>query len=231
MHRRVMTLAVSLISLMILGAWATWTLAQQNPPDGTFVRAADGTVYAVSSGAKIRLAPLADSGNILALLRDGPSAASVDELNAAMAAVAPTPVISNPAQTLIGQSARVCAEVGFPFQQDIVDAQWQKTVAGRDATGNAMWAVVFVNMTNLTNNDLAAYRGATPAFYLADERGRRFDGDLGRFFDQQHQLAADNGFAAYEAQLKPGVTEERVIAFEVAPDAQRLTMTSVAQCG
>jgi len=231
MHRRVTTIAVSLISLMILGAWVTWTLAQQNPLDGTFVRAADGTVYAVSSGAKIRLVPLADPGNILASLRDGPSAASVDELNAAMAAVAPTPVISNPAQTLIGQSARVCAEVGFPFQGDIVDAQWQKTVAGRDATGNAMWAVVFVNMTNLTNNDLAAYRGATPAFYLADERGRRFDGDLGRFFDQQHQLAADNGLAAYDAQLKPGVAEARAIAFEVAPDAQRLTMTSVAQCG
>jgi len=228
MARRV---ALLMSTLAVLAVAATWSLAQQSVPDGSFLRAADGTIYAVSSGAKIRLVPAADTGNLLSTLRDGPSAATVDELNAAIAAVMPTPVILNPVQPLIGQSARVCAEPGIAFQADVVDAEWQKNVVGRDATGTAMWAVVFVNLTNLTNADVAPYRGGTPAIQLVDERGRSFAGDIGfALFDFQNQLAQANGLTTFSAPVRPGIAEQRVIGFEVAPDVQRLTLASQGTC-
>ena len=65
-------LFVCLASFGALVAGAALSLAQPGVPEGTFVRSGDGTIYAVSSGAKIRIAAAPDPGIL-------------DELNAAMA--------------------------------------------------------------------------------------------------------------------------------------------------
>jgi hypothetical protein len=94
-----------------------------------------------------------------------------------------------------------------------------------------MWAVVFVNMTNLTNTETNPTRGPTPAIKLVDERGRVFEGTLGgTLFDLQQTLASANGLNSFDRYVRPGITEERVIAFEVAPDVQRLTVVSQVAC-
>jgi hypothetical protein len=232
MIRRNVAVILSFAALVVIIVGRSQTLAQPGAPEGTFLRADDGTVYAVGSGARIRLVAAPDTANVLGTLRDGPTAANADELFAALAAVRPTPVITSPVQPLIGQGARVCAESGIAFQADITDAAWQKTVTGRDARGNAMWAVVFVNMTNLTNADVGPYRGVTPAFKLVDERNRDHEGNIGFdiFFDLQNDLARENGLPTFSTALRPGVAEPRVIAFEVPPDVQRLNLATQAAC-
>jgi hypothetical protein len=232
MMRRNLAVIVSLAALVVIVVGGSRSLAQPGAPEGAFLRANDGTIYAVGSGAKIRLIPAPDSANVLGTLRDGPTAANADELIAALAAVRPTPVITNPVQPLIGQSARVCAEQGIAFQAEITDAAWQRTVTGRDARGNAMWAVVFVTMTNLTNADVGPYRSVTPAFKLVDERNRNHEGNIGFdiFFDLQNDLARENGLPTFSTVLRPGIAEPRVIAFEVPPDVQRLSLASQANC-
>ena len=153
---------------------------------------------------------------------------NADELYAAMAATAPPPVFSNPAETLIGQSVRICNDDG-PFQVDVTNAEWARTVLGRDAAATSMWVIIYMNMTNLGLRDSAPYAFSAPSMRLVDERGRRFDGDIaGLLFGFQNDLATANGANTYSAQLRPGITEARVIGFEVAPDVQRLTVGAVA---
>ncbi len=218
-----------LIAILLVLFGVTKGMAQPSAPDGAFVRAADGTVYAVSRGVQIRLAAAADNGQ-LAGLRQGPSVSTVDELNAAIAASAPPPVVSNPAETLIGQSTRIC-NGDVVFQVDVTGADWQRTILGRNATGSAMWVVVFMDMTNLGARDSAPYQFSAPSLRLVDERGRRFEGDIaGALFGFQSDLAASNGVKTFSEQLRPGITEPRVIGFEVAPDVQRLTAASVTPC-
>jgi hypothetical protein len=223
---------VSLGALVAAVVGGSWSLAQPGVPEGTFLRADDGAIYAVGSGTKIRLVAAADTANVLSRLRDGPTAANVGELNAALAAVRPTPLIANPVQPLIGQSARVCAESGISFLADVTDAAWQKNVTGRDARGNAMWAILHVTMTNMTSADVGPYRGVTPAIKLVDERNRNHEGNLGFdiFFDVQNDLAREHGLPTFSTALRPGIAEPRVIAFEVVPDVQRLTIASQASC-
>jgi hypothetical protein len=231
MYTRLVALSGWLIVGVLLLSGAPQGWAQPTPPEGAFVRGPDGTVYAVSRGSRIRLAPSTDA-NLLNGLQDGPTAATVDELNAAIASLLPPPAISNPAETLIGQSARVCAGLGEPaFQAEVTGADWQKTVANRPATGNSMYVIIFLNMTNLSSAETAPYRGGSPSLALTDERGRRFDGDVGgALFGFQNDLAAANGLMTFITSIRPGVTDPRVIGFEVAPDVQRLTLVSPGQC-
>lgn len=237
MHRYARSLVVILGVLLVVAGAGRLGMAQTDVPEGAFVLAADGTVYAVVSGTKFRLAPIAATDALLGTLRDGASAATVEELNLAIAAAtapaptSPAPAAPSPVQPLIGQTLVVCAESGNPFEAQVVDAQWQKNAAGRDATGNAMWAILFVNMTNQTNTVQGPYRGGTGALQLVDDRGRIHVGDVGfALFDFQAQLAQANGMVTFASPLRPGVAEQRVIGFEVPPDAQRLSLGSLATC-
>lgn len=203
-------------------------------PDGAFVTGQDGARWAVSGGARVRLTFATDDTNALAGLRDAGTASTLGEASAALAGATPPPVVTgpaNPAETLLGQRITACAETGLPFDIEVVEVDWQRTVIGRTATGNAMWVVLIVNVTNNTPMDLAPYRGGTLAFRLIDAQNRQFDGDLFRNYDLMVELARDRGLTApFFENIRPGITERRALAIEVAPNVQRLALQSTVPC-
>jgi hypothetical protein len=231
-HRWLGLMGWGVAGLVLLLVAAGRAASQATPPQGAFVRAQDGTMYAVAYGTRFRINPLTDTGSLLSGLSDGPTVATVDELNNAIAAAAPPIPPSNPAQTLIGQSITACGERGgTPFQVTVTGADWQRTIASHTARGNAMWVVLSVDITNLGNADAGPYQAVAPVIKLVDERGREH---TTLFFEPYYtisgDLAREYGLANFLDVIKPGITESRVIAFEVPPDVQRLTLTSLNPC-
>lgn len=74
------------------------------------------------------------------------------------------------------------------------------------------------------------YRGASPAVRWLDERDRAFDTDFfGDKYDLHVDLARQYGLGGpFFAPIKAGITETRVLAFEVPPTVQRLRLVSTA---
>lgn len=220
--------------LVVLVSGVGWAAPQAGFPDGAFVTGQDGSRWAVGSGARVRLSFATDDTNALAGLRDAGTASTLAEASAALGGFAPPPAMAgpaNPTETLLGQSIVACAESPFRFEFTVVRAEWLRTVVDRTPTGNAMWVVLVVEATNLNAMGIGPYRGATPAMYLTDDRDRRFTTDFfGERFDLNVELARAYGLTPFNEVLTPGIAEQRVIAFEVAPDVQHLTLQSTAAC-
>ena len=198
-----------------------WASGQSGFANGAFVRGSDGTVYAVSGGARIAIAPVPDNGTLDGLRLAG-NVATVDELNGAigaLAAPAPAPAFANPAETLIGQRATVCS-YGVPIEIAVTGVEWVKTVIGNTAPGNAMWIVAFIDVTNQGTTNEALYGSASAK--VVDERNRDFDWrqyppdpvDFGRAY----------GVKGWYENFSPGITEASVAIFQVPGDVQRLTL-------
>lgn len=221
MQPRAFALTGWVIALLAVLGGAARGAAQQRVPDGEFVRAADGAVYAVSNGTRIHIAPLQDSGDLLAGLRDGPTATNVRELNDALAATAaPPPPPSTPADTLVGQRVSTCA-FGTRFDVEVAQTHWVKTIGGRTAEGNSMWLVAVVNVTVTSNQQsLDPTRGATK---VRDERDREFpniyptplEDAITAEFEVQNPL---------NPTYRPGITAQVWMLFQVAGDVRQLTL-------
>src|SRR5919199_4003990 len=124
-----------------------------------------------------------------------------------------------PAQTLIGQRASVCYGP-YRFNVEVLNADWQRSVAGQTASGNANWVVALVNATNLgTDTGIVAQ-----TVELRDERGRSFSQSTNAGFTGD--VAAAYGAKQPYDLFAPGITETVALPFEVAPDVQRLTLAS-----
>jgi hypothetical protein len=167
-------------------------------------------------------------------LRDAGTASTLAEASAALTGAAPPPATTgpaNPAETLLGQRLTACAEAGLPFDVEVVQADWQRTVLGTTATGNSMLVVLVVDVTNTTSMLLGPYRGVSPVFRFVDDQGRTFESDLGRYFDLHGALARElNLGVSFNEPIRAGVTERRALVFEVAPNVQRLTLESTVPC-
>lgn len=198
-----------------------WAAGQAGFASGAFVRGDDGTVYAVSGGARIAIAPVADNGTLGGLRLAG-NVSTVDELNGALGALAApvsAPAIANPAETLIGQRATTCS-YGVPIEIAVTGVEWAKTVIGNTAPGNAMWVVAFIDVTNLGTTDERLYGRVSAK--VVDERNRDFDWreyppdpvDLGRAY----------GVKGWYERFSPGITEASIAIFQVPGDVQRLTL-------
>jgi hypothetical protein len=143
-------------------------------------------------------------------------------LSPAHGAEARTPGLSQtltPAQTLVGQRAAVCYGM-YRFDVQVLNADWQRTVAGQTARGNAYWVVALMSATNLgTETGIVAQ-----TVVLRDERGRTFtqSTDAAVTGDIAAAYGAKQPYDLYE----PGISETVALPFEVAPDAQQLTITS-----
>jgi hypothetical protein len=223
---------VAVVVLLISGI--AWAAPQAVFPEGSFVTGRDGSRWAVGGGARVRLTFATDDTNALEGLRDAGTAATLGEASAALAGAAPPAAMTapaNPAETLLGQRITACAEAGLPFEVEVVEVDWQRTVTGRTAAGNSMFVVLVADLTNTTGVELGPYRGVSPAFRLIDEQDRSFDGDLNRHFDLHEALARERGLSApFHSAIRPGITERRALVFEVAPNVQRLTLQSRASC-
>jgi hypothetical protein len=194
-----------------------WASGQAGFANGAFVRGNDGTVYAVSGGARIAIAPVPDNGTLDSMRLAG-NVSTVDELNGAIAALAPPPAFANPAETLVGQRVTGCT-YGVDYEIAVARAEWTKTVLGTDAPGNGMWIVAIIDVTNLGTK---AQGLTTQPVQLRDDRGREYNVrnyppdpvDFSRAYGVK--LAVDN--------FEPGITEQTVIAFQVPGDVGPLTL-------
>lgn len=126
-----------------------------------------------------------------------------------------------PARTLVGQQVTACkADTRFTFS--VVDADWTSTIIDRTARAGAMWAVVVADVTNLgPATDYIQGRAK-----VRDDRGREFTWRLFNGLDLyvETDLATQYGLKPSWEAFDPGITERTVLIFEVAADAQRLTL-------
>ena len=96
-------------------------------PEGAFVTGRDGSRWAVSERARVRLTFATDDTNAIDGLRDAGTATTLAEASAALAGAAPPPAMTapaNPAETLLGQRITACAEAGLPFDVEVVEVDW-----------------------------------------------------------------------------------------------------------
>jgi hypothetical protein len=233
-HRRLSLIGWLVAAVTLAGAAVGSAASQPGLPDGAFVTAPDGSRWAVGNGARVRLTFASDDTNALAGLRDAGTAATLAEAAAALGGGPPAPAAtpSNPAQTLVGQSVTACGEQGGThFQVMVTGADWQRTIVSHTATGNARWVVLTLDITNLGSGNAGPYQGVAAVVKLVDDRGREH---VTLFFEPYYtidkNLSAENGLASFTDPIRPGITERRVLAFEVPPDVQRLTLTSLAPC-
>jgi hypothetical protein len=210
---------VAAVALALSGA--RWARGQGTFPEGAFVRAQDGSVWVVSNGVRIGIAPAADSGNTLAGLRMAGSASTFAELSDALAALStpPAPAPANPAETLVGQRATVCS-YGVPIDIEVARVEWTKTVIGNSAPGNAMWIVAFIDVTNQGTKNESLYGPASAR--VVDERGREFD--WREYPPDPVDLARAYGVKGWFEPFSPGITEQSVAVFQVPENVQRLTL-------
>lgn len=220
-------LMVGTVTLLVAGGsaltGARWAGSQPGFREGAFVATSDGSRWVVGNGARYRITFALDDSNMTAGLRDGPSVATVAEAVAALGgspaappAAAPRPP-ANPAESLVGQVARVCS-YGVPIDIQVVSVEWRKELLGTTAPGNAMWIVALLDVTNQGTTTETLYGGGSAK--VTDERGRDFDW-------RQYPPDPVDFTRAYNVKLSgfnPGITEQTVAAFQVPGDVQRLTL-------
>jgi hypothetical protein len=136
---------------------------------------------------------------------------------ALLVAAAPAPAQATPADTLLGQRAVICS-YGVRIEAHVARAEWTKTVIGATAPGNGMWVVAIVDVTNLGSANEGLYTFAK----LRDERGREFK--WAQYPPDPIDLAAAYGVKGSYEYFTPGVTEQSIMTFVVAGDAQTLTL-------
>src|SRR4051794_10782384 len=123
------------------------------------------------------------------------------------------------AQALIGQQTTACYG-SYRFDVQVQDASLQRAPVGHVARGNSNWALVAVNATNLRRDTGIL----AEVVELRDERGRTFhpSTDVAITMDFANYYGVKAPYDYYQ----PGITETALLAFEVAPDAQRLRVAS-----
>ena len=143
MRQRLFGFGGWVVALVVLATSGAMVRAQVTAgvKDGSFVQAADGSVWVVANGTRVGIAPAPDRDGTLAGLREGATVATIDELNAALAAASPAPAATaylDYTFTAKGQSS------GF-FAQGRVDVCWEITPSGMSASmtlnpeGSAFW--------------------------------------------------------------------------------------------
>jgi hypothetical protein len=224
MQYRWLSLSGWVVAAVVLAfGGARLAASQTRFPDGAFVTAADGSTWAVSNGAKVRLTFTTDDVNSLAELRDAGTAMTLAEAQAVLTSGAPSPTAPspNPAQTLIGQSVNTCRS-GTRFGVAVVDAFWVKSVGGSAASGSAMWAVAIVDVTNTTTE--TSIQPELTSVKVKDERGREFEYEHWGVSDVPDRAAAEYGVERPSNTYRPGIAVHTFVAFQVPGDVQQLTL-------
>ena len=97
--------------LALLGG-ASAVRSQSTFPEGSFVRAQDGTEWVVSNGNRFQITWMTDDSNAVPRLTRGPSVSTAGQLAAAIAAVAPaatpTPAPAAPTRVAVSPTAPTC---------------------------------------------------------------------------------------------------------------------------
>jgi hypothetical protein len=133
----------------------------------------------------------------------------------------PAGTIPDPAASLVGQSMTAC-KAATRFRFDVIATDWRMTIVDRTARNGAMWAVVKVDITNLSaETDYAQGRAK-----VRDDRGREFSWRLFNGLDiyVEDDLAAEYGVTASWEGIDPGIPLRTVLIFEVAADARSLAL-------
>lgn len=220
MKKWIITVSGFLVALAVVFGVSSRGAAVQRVPDGAFLQAADGTIYAVSGGVRFRIQPSPDTGGVLAGFRDGPAVSDVSELNFALAAVAPLASTSDPASTLAGQGVSTCAGEGR-WDAEVVRGQWVKSIGGAEAPADAMWAVAVVLITN--TGAAPSQEPARGGVKLRDDRDRE---RLNQVVSPEVEaaIAAELGVDGPAQEYAPGIAVRTFMIWPVAASAQRLSL-------
>lgn len=204
--------------------------AQPTPWEARFVMSPDGACWVVLGSLRYRLQAAPISAEELAQFTEGSAVASVDQLVALLTAAPPigspppaAPLPSPPA-SLIGKTARICAN-GQPINLTVVEAEWARTLNGRDASG--MWLIVVATATNTGSRSEALTR----AVQVRDERGRTWrdvEGTASASAVDYQGIGVQRGAQLARSLLQPNQTTRVVLVFDVAADATALELVSAA---
>ena len=221
---------MGLALLMVAGTAALggahWASAQGNFPEGAFVIGADGTRWVVGNGVRYRISFLIDDAGQLQSLREGSTVVgTIAEALAALrsggpgGAAAPAPSgASDPAGSLVGQQTRACT-YGVDMDIAVARAEATRTLLGTTAPGNAMWLVVLINVTNVSNN---AESLTTRPLQLRDRQGRVYE--VREYPPDPVDLTRTYGVHAPYERFQPGITEQSVVTFQVPQNVGQLTL-------
>lgn len=91
MRRQVFGYAGWVVAGLALLGGASAVRSQSTFPDGSFVRAQDGTEWVVSGGNRFQITWMTDESNVVPRLTRGPSVSTASQLTAAIAAAPPAP--------------------------------------------------------------------------------------------------------------------------------------------
>jgi hypothetical protein len=208
---------MALVALAGAVGGAQWARSQPPFPQGAFVVGSDDTRWVVGDGVRYRMSFVTDDAGLLPSMREGAVVATVAEAQAALSGggTAPSgqaapPAPANPAESLVGQRATLCA-YGIEFEVTVARVEWTKTVIGQTAPGNAMWIVAFIDVTNLGTEDGGIYE----SLLVRDDRGREF---LWRSYPPDPvDFSRAYGVKGAFQEFAPGITEQTVASFQV-PD-------------
>lgn len=225
MRRTIVTFSGWFVALLVAVSSATWVHSQSTLPHGGFVIGQDDSRWVVGNGVKYPIAFVADDAGLLDSMATGGPVATVDEALAAISGSAPAPAAppapANPAETLIGQRATMCA-YGVPIELEVVRVDWVKTVVDATAPGNGMWAILIVNVHNLGVSDEGIYT----FMKLVDERGREFR--WAQYPPDPIELNRAYGVKGSYERFTPGVVEESIASFVVPSDVRSLTLVDAS---
>lgn len=216
--------AVAALAVLLSGA--RWAASQDGPfPDGAFVAGQDGTRWVVSGGVRYPMSFVVDDAGVLPTLRESSTVlATVAEAQAALGGGAPVQsgtgaaAPANPAESLVGQRVQAC-NYGTDFDISVVRVEWTKTVAGATASGNGMWIVALIDVTNLGTESEAL---TTRPLQVRDSRGREFE--VREYPPDPVEVYRIYSVHAPFANFEPGITETSVVTFQVPSDVGPLTL-------
>jgi hypothetical protein len=101
----------------------------------------------------------------------------------------------------------------------VARVEWTKTVLGTAASGNGMWIVAIIDVTNLGTEAEAL---VTRPLQLRDGRGREYN--VREYPPDPVDLYRAYGVHAAFNDFEPGITEQSVVTFQVPDDIGPLTL-------
>ncbi len=205
-------------ALVVLGGWRH-VASQPGIPEGAFVVAADGRHWVAGAGQRLPIQFHTDDSGALAALPTGPAVSTLAEANAALAA----PPVPAAAGTLVGQIVSTCKGPAR-FDIEVERALSARVLAGVTAEEGTLWVLAVVSVTNTG----AERSDIDQTLRLRDERGRPFSARSPGPAETL-ALAAEYAARAPSEAVAPGSTERAIITFQVAADAQRLTLEAELQ--
>jgi hypothetical protein len=131
MRQRLFGFGGWLAAVLAMATAAVAVQAQSSgPQSGAFVQAQDGSLWVVANGTRVGITAAPDRDNTLTALPEGPHVATVDELNAALAASAPPSGPPQAPAVFVDYTFTARGQSPTFFAEGRVEVCWEFTPSG-----------------------------------------------------------------------------------------------------